>query len=355
MPSSLPKLAVSQQWIEQRTQNAAKNPAVSDARLESSFERNMGRAEDLLKTTNPANTQRTSKRLFAANATSNALTSRATNPIQAIKPIAQVGSTAGGSRLSRIFNSKPVRALGTAMDAVGVAASIPSSSPFKPQSTVKGAEFSLSENKLIGFTRGYCQVKRALEEIEERPSILGGIGRGAATGYIAGGVGGGLLGGGLGYGILPTREDPRNFRHAIQGAMGGTLPGAVAGTTLGAVLGGVRAAWLRHKYDQEHATPSLLGEPKEADDHAPGWHRPVKALSYAMFALPYLSSRIHENEHATNALNAVALTALGATSADQIRSGRDPFEAWELAGLGSMGIGMAHKAIHDHLHPSTGH
>lgn len=78
------------------------------------------------------------------------------------------------------------------------------------------------------------------------------------------------------------------------------------------------------------------------------WHRPVNALSYAAFAAPYLSKRVHDNEKLTTALNTAGLIGLGTTSADHLAHG-DPTAAYDLAGLGLMGAGLVHGA----LRPST--
>jgi hypothetical protein len=75
-----------------------------------------------------------------------------------------------------------------------------------------------------------------------------------------------------------------------------------------------------------------------------GWHRPVNALSYGAFALPYLSETIHDNPKLTAALNAAGLLGLGVTSADSVRHG-DPMAAYDVAGLGMMGAGMIHGAL----------
>ena len=74
------------------------------------------------------------------------------------------------------------------------------------------------------------------------------------------------------------------------------------------------------------------------------WHRPVNALSYAAFAAPYLSQRVHDNHKLTTALNAAGLLGLGATSADSLANG-DGLAGYDLAGLGLMGAGMIHGGL----------
>lgn len=86
----------------------------------------------------------------------------------------------------------------------------------------------------------------------------------------------------------------------------------------------------------------------------PAWHRPVNALSYAAFAAPYLSNKIHDNKPLTTALNAAGLVGLGATNADSIRHG-DPIAGYDLAGLGMMGAGMIHSALRPSPTPGAGH
>lgn len=87
---------------------------------------------------------------------------------------------------------------------------------------------------------------------------------------------------------------------------------------------------------------------------ASDWHRPVNALSYAAFAAPYLSKRVHDNHKLTTALNAAGLLGLGATSADSVAKG-DSLAGYDLAGLGLMGAGLIHGAVRPSPTPGSGH
>lgn len=88
---------------------------------------------------------------------------------------------------------------------------------------------------------------------------------------------------------------------------------------------------------------------KTGDEHPPGWKRALNAASYAAFAAPYLSEKIHANKKLTTALNAAGLLGLGTTTGHSLAHG-DNLAGYDLAGLGLMGAGM----LHEHLLPKPG-
>lgn len=247
---------------------------------------------------------------------------------------ASKGATGAGKTMNALGHAVPL--------APAVAGSFKATSNqpgFQPQSTIKTAD---------GDSRG-------------EPSLLRDVAEGAGYGALAGTPVGMLTGRhyadrsandmvdfimkGL-TGTQPSHFDGVKPKHTVNATLAPVLGGAV----VGGAIGGARHMYNRKKEANHPVVERALRAKVASSD----WHRPVNALSYAAFAAPYLSQRVHDNHKLTTALNAAGLLGLGATSADSLANG-DGLAGYDLAGLGLMGAGLVHGALRPSPTPGAGH